>query len=475
MGDQGSSFPMNETSVTVFQDKRTDDTCAHREVCPNARGSKGSKKPFEKVIDIYKSDAHSAGIKPITFFRQVFAACLYPDLLHSDKFPADVRQRAQGMLGAFKGGSMGSYGHTPGLPYVKQKLAEFISRRDGGIPALPENIFPCSGSQRALTIVLRLLPLGTGVLTPVPKCHTVAMALEEVGMDMVPYHLCEEKGWALQVDEVLRVLNASRGRYEVLYIQNPGNPTGHVQSRKSIEEVIRLAAEERLLLLVDEADQDSVYGEGSEFVSYKKVLFEMGPGYSDTVELMSFHSVSQGFMGEGGLRGGYVEMCNVDPAVVSAFETLLAMDSGSSVPGQVALGVMADPPGPGDPCHTTYVEEVQTIQRTLVRNVRQLQEMLVTLPGVSYQPPVGGRYVFPRLHLPTAALQHAKSLGVEADQLYCRKLLEEEGLCVGPGSEFGQKQGTHHIRLHVMIPPELLEDALGRLKRFHLRFLREFS
>ncbi|KAJ8276875.1 hypothetical protein GJAV_G00068890 [Gymnothorax javanicus] len=437
----------------------------------------GSKKPSEKVIDIYKSDAHSAGIKPITFFRQVFAACLHPDLLHSDKFPADVRQRAQGMLGAFQGGSVGSYGDACGLPYVRHKLAEFISRRDRGVPALPENIFLCSGSQRALTIVLRLLPSGTGVLTPVPNCHTVAMALEEVGMDMVPYHLCEEKGWALQVDEVLRVLYATRGRYElrVLYIQNPGNPTGHVQSWKSIEEVIRLAAEERLLLLVDEADQDSVCGEGSEFVSYKKVLFEMGPGHSDTVELMSFHSVSQGFMGEGGLRGGYVEMCNVDPAVAFTFETLLTMDTGPSVPGQVTLGVMTDPPGPGDPSHAVYVEEVQTIQRTLVRNFRQVQEMLVTLPGVSYQPPMGGRYVFPRLHLPTAALEHAKSLGVEADQLYCRKLLEEEGLCVGPGSEFGQKQGTHHIRLHVMVPPELLEDALGRLKRFHLRFLREFS
>ncbi|KAJ8276873.1 hypothetical protein GJAV_G00068870 [Gymnothorax javanicus] len=437
----------------------------------------GSKKPHEKVIDIYKSNAHSAGIKPITFFRQVFAACLYPDLQRSDKFPADVRQRAQSMLGAFQGGSVGSYGDTCGFPNVRQKLAEFISRRDRGVPALPENIFLCSGSQRALTIVLRLLPSGTGVLTPVPNCHTVAMALEEAGMDMVPYHLCEENGWALQVDEVLRVLNASRGRYElrVLYIQNPGNPTGHVQSRKSIEEVIRLAAEERLLLLVDEADQDSVCGEGSEFVSYKKVLFEMGPGYSDTVELMSFHSVSQGFMGEGGLRGGYVEMCNVDPAVAFVFQTLLSMDSGSSIPGHIALGVMADPPGPGDPSHAVYVEEVQIIQRTLVRNARQVQEMLDTLPGVSYQPPVGGRYVFPRLHLPTAALEHAKSLGVEADQLYCRKLLEEEGLCVGPGSEFGQKQGTHHIRLHVMVLPELLEDALGRLRRFHLRFLREFS
>ena len=30
-------------------------------------------------------------------------------------------------------------------------------------------------------------------------------------------------------------------------------------------------------------------------------------------ELFSFHSTSKGLMGECGLRGGYFEMCNVDP------------------------------------------------------------------------------------------------------------------------------------------------------------------
>jgi len=44
--------------------------------------------------------------------------------------------------------------------------------------------------------------------------------------------------------------------------------------------------------------QDCVYGDNCEFVSYKRVLAEMGPPLSDTVELASFHSASKGFMGE---------------------------------------------------------------------------------------------------------------------------------------------------------------------------------
>ena len=43
--------------------------------------------------------------------------------------------------------------------------------------------------------------------------------------------------------------------------------------------------------------QANIYGKGKEFYSFKKVLRELGPEYSD-VELASFHSTSKGYMGE---------------------------------------------------------------------------------------------------------------------------------------------------------------------------------
>lgn len=101
--------------------------------------------------------------------------------------------------------------------------------------------------------------------------------------------------------------------------------SGQVQSRQCIEDVIRFAARERLFLMADEVApfavsnplilqvflppltsaalvskvyQDNVYAEGCQFHSFKKVLFEMGPEYSETVELASFHSTSKCYMGE---------------------------------------------------------------------------------------------------------------------------------------------------------------------------------
>lgn len=57
-----------------------------------------------------------------------------------------------------------------------------------------------------------------------------------------------------------------------------------------------------------------MYAEGSQFFSFKRVLTELGAPYSG-MELASFMSCSKGYMGECGLRGGYSEVINLDPAV----------------------------------------------------------------------------------------------------------------------------------------------------------------
>ncbi|XP_042184762.1 alanine aminotransferase 2 [Oncorhynchus tshawytscha] len=445
--------------------------------------TQGGRKPCKDVIDVSWGDKHRGGVQPLTFVRQVLAACLYPQLIHSYKLPGDVRQRVQSLLGACDGGSVGSYTPTGGISYIQCSVSNFISRRDGGVPSSPENIFMTSGSQRSIMQVLKMLAdfhnqasLPTGVLTAVPTYPSFKKILQRLGAAVVPYYLDEEQGWAMEVEELRRALQASKGvcNTVALYVINPGNPTGHVQSRKCIEKVIRFAAEERLFLMADEVYQESVFGEGSEFVSYKKVLSEMGPPLSHTVELASFHSASKGFMGECGLRGGYVELVNLDPAIMKYAYTIFSTDICAPVTGQLALELMANPPRPGDPSYPVYTQETQSIRAMLVHNMNWVPEFLNNIPGISCQPMMGGAFVFPRLYLPQAAIEKAKVVGMQPDLWYCKRLLEA-GVCVGPGCEHGQKEGTHHIRLCVMTPVETMEEVLKRLKNFHLHFLKEFS
>ena len=42
---------------------------------------------------------------------------------------------------------------------------------------------------------------------------------------------------------------------------------------------------------------------------------DMGPPISKEVQLVSFHTVSKGYWGECGQRGGYFEMTNIPPQV----------------------------------------------------------------------------------------------------------------------------------------------------------------
>lgn len=37
------------------------------------------------------------------------------------------------------------------------------------------------------------------------------------------------------------------------------------------------------------------------------------------------------------------------------------------------------------------------------------------------------------------------------DMFYCMKLLEETGICVVPGSGFGQREGTYHFRYSLFV------------------------
>lgn len=434
------------------------------------------KKPFDRVIDVSSCDPHRAGIPPVSFVRQVLAVCLHPELLEEESLPLDVRQRAKTLLDSCNGRSVGSYSVSPdGIPQVQKSVAEFITKRDGGVSSHPEDIIISNGSESTLSMVLHVLAGGegdpqTGVLTPMPCPHTLPMLMDATCVKLVPYQLVEERGWTLDLDELHGALKAAKGRCNprAIYISNPGNPTGHVQDRGTIEEVIQFAAAEHLILLVEEVYQDSVFGPDKEFISYKKVLREMDKQYSETVELMSFHSIATACMGECGLRGGYMEVVNMDPAMKTYLKNMQCPFS-PSVLAQLALETMVNPPTPADPSYKTYKQEIVHTADTLSQNAQRACDFLNSSPGMSCQPAMAGVFLYPRLLLPTQMVEEAKLLGVEADVLYCQRLLEEEGVCLGAGSENGQEDRNYHVRLCVLAPPASLDQVLARIRSFHLR------
>lgn len=442
----------------------------------------GVKKPFSEVVRANIGDAQAMGQKPITFLRQVLALCINPNLLHSADFPADAKTRAERILQACGGHSLGAYSISSGIQLIREDVARYIQSRDGGIPADPSNIFLSTGASDAIVTVLKLLVAGegrtrTGVLIPIPQYPLYSAALAELDAVQVDYYLDEEHAWALDVAELRRAVRQARDHCcpRALCVINPGNPTGQVQTRECIEAVIRFAFEERLFLLADEVYQDNVYAEGSQFHSFKKVLKEMGSPYSEQQELASFHSASKGYMGECGFRGGYVEVVNMDPAVKQQMLKLVSVRLCPPVPGQALLDLVVNPPAPSDPSFAQFQAERQTVLAELAAKAKLTEQVFNAAPGIRCNPVQGAMYSFPRVELPPRAVRRAQELGMAPDMFFCLCLLEETGICVVPGSGFGQREGTYHFRMTILPPMEKLRPLLEKLSHFHAKFTQEYS
>lgn len=89
---------------------------------------------------------------------------------------------------------------------------------------------------------------------------------------------------------------------------NPGNPTGQALSYEVMKDIIKFCEERSLVIIADEVYQNNVYDPSKEFHSFRKVILEL----NSPVELLSIHSLSKGFYGECGLRGGYLHLHNID-------------------------------------------------------------------------------------------------------------------------------------------------------------------
>ncbi|KAJ8924559.1 hypothetical protein NQ315_000708 [Exocentrus adspersus] len=441
---------------------------------------KGVKKPFNEVIKANIGDCHAMGQKPITFTRQVLALVTYPKLLDDPSYPEDVKQRAKTILSGCRGGSVGSYTDSPGIEVIRRHVAEYIERRDG-IPSDWQNIIISAGASDAIKNVLKLLICNVngkkpGVMIPIPQYPLYSASLAEFDMHQIGYYLDESRNWGLGIAELQRSIDEARkvSNPRAIVLINPGNPTGQVLSRENIEEIIKFAYKEKLFLLADEVYQDNVYAEGSKFYSFKKVLIEMGEPYS-SMELASFMSCSKGYLGECGLRGGYAEVINLDPAVKAMYLKAISAMLCPTVLGQACLDTIMNIPTKGEPSYELYMKERTNVLSSLKLRAKMVADTFNSIEGMSCNPVQGAMYAFPQMKLPEKAVEAAKKAGKQPDAFYAFELLESTGICIVPGSGFGQQPGTYHFRTTILPQPDKLKAMLDKFTEFHTGFLKKYK
>ncbi|HOQ48615.1 MAG TPA: aminotransferase class I/II-fold pyridoxal phosphate-dependent enzyme, partial [Candidatus Kapabacteria bacterium] len=132
---------------------------------------------------------------------------------------------------------------------------------------------------------------------------------------------------------------------------------------------------------------------------------------------------------------------------IDAINKLLRARVSANHPEQYSIIAALD----GDQSHLTDVNN------RLKNRLEITMNKLATIPGISLVRPDGAFYAFP-------------SIDVEDDAHFCKELLKETGVVVVPGSGFGQKPGSHHFRIVILPPEEVLNKAFDRITEFYAKY-----
>ncbi len=423
--------------------------------------------------------------KPLSYIRQIISLVEYPALLNSPDiiktYPKDLLEKARAILHMLPEGT-GAYTQSAGIPFIRQAIADFISKRDG-IPADERHIILTDGASKGVqAVILALLKdKNSGFMIPIPQYPLYSATIALYGGRQIGYFLDEDNSWQLNEEILTKSMEKAKANGispVAIAVINPGNPTGAVLSYSNIVMIINFAKKHSLSLMADEVYQENVYNEELAFHSFAKVMHQLE---EKDVTLFSFHSISKGFIGECGHRGGYMEMRNVPDDVMAQIIKLQSISLCANVDGQIAAYLMVTPPQKGDESYEVYVRERDGILNDLKTKAEIIGRELGKIEGMTIDIPQGAMYAFVKFELPHTAdvnkMSPEERLAYESkrDFDYCMALLEGTGICVVPGSGFGQLPGTLHFRTTFLPPKDEITELVVRIRDFHAGYIEKIK
>ena len=350
------------------------------------------KQAGKNVIFCNIGNPQALGQPPLTYHRQVISLIEEPakiererelkeifeespasNLRYEDFISEDILNLSEEIL-TKTGMGVGAYTESKGYFFVREAIANFIDKRDRFAPksnlqSNPESIFLTDGASDGAKRVLDLLiaKKTDGVMIPIPQYPLYSASIRMFGGVQVNYYPDEEKDWALNratLEDAYSKATQKGVNIKAIVVINPGNPTGSILDARSVHEVIKFAQAHNIAIIADEVYQENLYG--GEFVSFAKALGEI-----KTVPLFSLHSISKGFFGECGHRGGYLEVRN--PPQISGedldFIDLLLKQASVSLcansVGQIMTYLMVSPPKKEGKVQEKFIEEKEKVLANL--------------------------------------------------------------------------------------------------------------
>ena len=323
--------------------------------------------------------------------------------------------------------------YTPaaGLPALRAAIAHYYGRRYA-VSVDPARILVTPGASGALQLaMLALLDPGDGLMIADPSypCYRQVAALTGAQTRVVP--VGPASGYKLTRELAERAWTPGT---RALLVASPSNPTGAVLSGRELADLYALCQSRGAALIVDEIYQGLVYEGAADHTA----LTLAGDG------LFVVNSCSK-YFGMTGWRLGWI----VGPAGAVEILDRLAQNlfiAAATLSQHAACAAF-------EPETTPILDERRRIfdQRRILL-LAGLQRLGFRVEGV----PSGAFYVYARL----------PDRVVVDSMTYATRLLEEVGVAVTPGADFGEYQADRHLRFAYTRGRAEIDCALGRIERF---------
>ena len=384
--------------------------------------------------------------KPFTMYREILSGIQNPSIVkHLSKNSQNICNNYTKIIK-----NVGSYTDSKGHIYIRQNVANYISNRDGFI-SYPNNIYLTDGATSAISTILKCLfnENNCKIMIPKPEYPLYSALCDSMGYQIISYDLIENSDWSIDITQLSKSVKC-------MVLINPGNPTGQVFSENVLKDICEFCEKYNILLLADEVYQENVFD--CEFISVKKCCSK----YGLNTQVISVHSISKGFTGECGQRGGYMELYNIDNELTSLIEKSASMGLCANISGQIMVGLLTEKKD------DVYKKEYAYKYNLMKEKSEYLYTQLNMIPNISCNPPKGSMYLFPQITPTVKLIDLSKKSDMEIDTYYCMQLLEQYGICCVPGNGFGQQLGTYHFRITFLPTIIQMQYIIKSIKTLHI-------
>lgn len=324
----------------------------------------------------------------------------------------------------------GHTGYTPasGIPELRRKIADHY-KRQYGVDIDPRRVIVTPGSSGALQLILGVLVNpGQSVLMTDPGYPCNKNFVEFMSGVPAILPVGPESGYQLSVKQVEEAWSDTTC---AVMVATPSNPTGTLVPRDELASIHRVAESRGGALIVDEIYQGLVYGVDS------YTALEFGD------DLFVINSFSK-YYGMTGWRLGW--LVAPEPYVESLDRLAQNIFLSCSAPAQHAA-------------LNAFQPDCQHILESRRRQFQKRRDFLLpALKELGFKIPV----------IPDGAFYlYADCSGLTHDSFsFAYELLEQEGVAITPGKDFGSNKPEQHVRFAYTTSIENMAEGVRRIKRF---------